>query len=314
MREGSKGVLAMALASTIWGFTGYYFKLVDQASHWEVLAHRIWWSLLTFLLIILLRKKIREFLMLLFFDTRTTIKFFFGSSMITLNWIIFLFAVQNGYATEASLGYFIFPLTAVLAGSIFLKEKFTRWQWFALGIAALGVGILTISKGVLPWIPLSLAITFLAYSLVKKNLTVDPIMSVTTDVLLVAPIALGFLVYVHWSGVGEVGTKPVGFFGNNPFHTLMYLFSGLFTAGPLILLTYSTARIKYTEVGLIQYLNPTLQFLLATLVIGEVVSNATLVCFCFIWIALAIYSFEQLRLERDSRNREISSGKFLSTE
>ena len=303
----------MAMASTIWGFTGYYFKVLDQASHWEVLAHRISWSLVIFFLIILLRGKVKEFWTLLFADYRTTGKFLFGSSMITVNWIIFLFAVQNGKATEASLGYFIFPLTAVLVGSIFLQEKFSRWQWMAVGIAAIGVGILAISKGVLPWIPLSLAITFLAYGLVKRNLRVDPIMSVTTDVLLVTPIALGFILYVHLFDPGVFGSKEVGFFGTNMFYTLMYAFSGIFTAGPLILLTYATSRIRYTEVGLIQYLNPTIQFLLATLVIGEVVSDATVVCFCFIWIALAIYSFEQLRLEKQSRNRAIRAGGVLST-
>ncbi len=303
----------MALASTIWGFTGYYFKALDQASHWEVLAHRIFWSLIIFFLIIILRKKGKEFRSLLFSDLRTTIKFLFGSSMITVNWIIFLFAVQNGKATEASLGYFIFPLTAVLVGSTFLKERFTIWQWVAVGVATVGVGILTVSRGVLPWIPLSLAITFLAYGLVKKNLRIDPILSVTTDVLLVAPIALGFILYLHLFDIGEIGTKEVGFFGTNLFYTIMYIFSGLFTAGPLILLSYSTSRIRYTEVGLIQYLNPTIQFLLATLIIGEVVSDATIVCFCFIWIALAIYTFEQLRLEKDSRNREIRSGKVFST-
>ena len=303
----------MALASTIWGFTGYYFKVLDQASHWEVLAHRIFWSLVIFFLIILLRSKLKEFRTLLFSDLRTTGKFLLGSSMITVNWIIFLFAVQNGKATEASLGYFIFPLAAVLVGSAFLKEKFSRWQWIAVGIAAIGVGILTVSKGVLPWIPLSLALTFLAYGLVKKNLRVDPILSVTTDVLLVTPIALGFILYVHLFNVDEIGSKEVGFFGTNLFFTLMYTFSGLFTAGPLILLTYSTSRIRYTEVGLIQYLNPTIQFLLATLVIGEVVSDATIVCFCFIWVALAIYSFEQLRLEKESRNRAIRPREVLST-
>lgn len=303
----------MALASTIWGFTGYYFKILDQASHWEVLAHRIFWSLIIFFLIILLRSKVKEFRTLLFSDLRTTGKFLFGSTMITVNWIIFLFAVQNGKATEASLGYFIFPLAAVIVGSTFLQEKFTRWQWVAVGIATIGVGILTYSKGVLPWIPLSLALSFLAYGLVKKNLRVDPILSVTTDVLLVAPIALGFILYIHLFNVGEIGSKEVGFFGTNLFYTLMYAFSGLFTAGPLILLTYSTSRIRYTEVGLIQYLNPTIQFLLATLVIGEVVSNATIVCFCFIWVALGIYSFEQLRLEKESRNRAIRAGEVFST-
>lgn len=314
MREGTKGVLAMALASTIWGFTGYYFKVLDQASHWEVLAHRIFWSLVIFFLIILLRSKVKEFWNLLFRDIRTAGKFLFGSSMITVNWIIFLFAVQNGKAAEASLGYFIFPLTAVLVGSTFLKERFTTWQWIAVGTATIGVGILTVSRGVLPWIPLSLAITFLAYGLVKKNLRVDPILSVTTDVLLVAPLALGFILYIYWFNVGEIGQKEVGFFGKNLFYTTMYIFSGLFTAGPLILLSYSTSRIKYTEVGLIQYLNPSLQFLLATLVIGEVVSKPTIICFCFIWAALAIYSFEQLRLEKESRNRDIKSSKVLASE
>ena len=312
MLERRKGTLAMVVASVVWGFSGYYFKLLDQASFLEVLSHRIFWSFIIFSLVLIFRQKITRLFTLIVTDIKTAIITLLGCLMISINWVLFIFAVQNGMATEASLGYFIFPLVAAFVGYAFLNERFTLVQWLSISITLIAVGILTIDTGALPWIPLCIALSFCVYGIVKRNLKVDPIVSVTTDVMIVTPLAISFLCYLHLGISNEASTNPPGLFGIAPIYSVLFIVSGLITAGPLILLSYATKRIPYTEVGLISYINPSLQFLVATIVIKEAVSLGMIITFLLIWSALLLYSFEQIRLEKSSRKSVITSSTELT--
>ncbi len=302
----------MMTASVTWGFAGYYFKLLDQARFLEVVAHRIFWSFVLFFLILLYRRKARNLIFLIASDRKTSLITLLGCSTITVNWLLFIYAVQNEMATQASLGYFIFPLVAAFVSFVFLDERFTKLQWGSIVMASIGVGILTIDTGSLPWVPLSLAISFCVYGLVKRNLKADPIVSVTADMMLVMPFALGFLCYLHVVEPSVSTTGPAGFFGRDAGYTVMFVLSGLLTAGPLILMSYATSRIPYTEVGLISYLTPSIQFLFATLVMKEAVSTPAIMTFVLIWIALILYSVEQFRLEKSARSRSITPSTELS--
>ena len=300
MLDRQKGILAIVIANISWGATGYYFNLMDQASFLEVLAHRIFWSFVIFSIVLLYRKKIAKLFSHLLTDFRTTLITILGCLMISVNWVLFIFAVQNGMATEASMGYFMFPLVAAFVGYVFFKETFSKLQFVSVGIAFIAVVFLTFALGALPWIPLLIASSFCAYGIIKRGLKVDPIVSVTTDVMLVMPLALVYLIYLHF-GLHDFYFQPDGLFASSPKYTIMFIVSGLITAGPLMLLSYATKRLPYTQVGLISYINPTLQFLVATFVIKEVVSTEMIISFILIWSALILYSFEQFRLEKSAR-------------
>ena len=197
------------------------------------------------------------------------------------------------------MGYYIFPLVAVLLGAIAFRERLGKAQLFAVALAATAVITLTIGLGVPPWIALILATSFGFYGLVKKGLSVGPVVSVTAEVLLLSPIALGVLWWFHSDGHGA--------FGSNWHDSLLLAFSGILTASPLIMFSYATKRITLATVGLVQYLNPSLQFLVATLLFREMFSLWHAIAFGMIWSALAIYTTASLRQDRAARRAILKS-------
>jgi chloramphenicol-sensitive protein RarD len=221
---------------------------------------------------------------------RITLTIGFAALMISVNWFLFIFAVQVGRVTETSLGYYIFPLVAVLFGVVLFGEKLTKLQWLAVGLATLGVVQLTVGLGAAPWISLVLAVTFGLYGLVKKRLKVNPVVSVTAEVLLLAPLFAGWLIWLH--GQGE------GVFGRDLGTSALLAFSGLITALPLILFSFAAQRVEMATVGLLQYLNPSLQFLCAAVLFGEVLTIYHGIAFALIWTALAIYSHQAIKRGR----------------
>jgi chloramphenicol-sensitive protein RarD len=210
--------------------------------------------------------------------------------MISVNWFGYIYAIGHGQGVEASLGYFIFPLVAVLLGRVFFAETLARLQWVAVGLAGLAVAVLTIGLGVPPWMALLLASTFGAYVLVKKRLALGPIVSVTAEVLVLAPLALGWLALRGTVAPNHLQT-----------HLLLAL-SGPMTATPLILFSYAARRVSLATVGLLQYINPTLQFGCAVLVFAEPFTRWHAIAFPGIWAALALYSFSLWRQDRAARN------------
>lgn len=298
MTEANKGVLGMIAVCVIFGLSPILYKQLAHVPPLEVLCHRTIWSLVFLALLLMRQGRLAEVVPMLR-GRRSLVMLVFASVMISLNWFIYIFAIQIGRTVESSLGYYIFPLLAVIFGMIFFGERLTFWKWISLALASLAVIILTYGLGVAPWISLSLALTFALYGVVKKLTLAGPVVSVTAEVLLLAPFAAIWLLGVAFAD-WTPGTS--GAFGANLTDSLLLVFSGPLTAIPLILLSYASKRISLATLGLVQYLNPTLQFFCAVVLFGEPFTRWHGIAFSLIWIALAIYSITALRQERASRS------------
>ena len=298
MSEAVKGVAAMVAVCTVWGLSGIYYKLLSHIPPIEILAHRTLWSLIFFAAVLLIQGRIALVGQALG-NRRSAWVIVFAAFMISLNWFVFITSIQIEKAMEASLGYYTFPLVAVLLGAIVFRERLVRAQQLAVALAAAAVITLTVGLGVAPWIALVLASSFGLYGLAKKGLSVGPVVSVTTEVLILSPIALVVLWVVHSGGQGAFGTTWRD--------SALLAFSGPLTATPLILFSYATRRITYATVGLVQYLNPTLQFLVATFIFREAFSFWHAIAFAMIWTALALYTTAAWRQDRAARRALESS-------
>jgi chloramphenicol-sensitive protein RarD len=292
MREATKGITAMVATCTVWGLASIYYKLIAHIPPIEVLAHRTLWSCAFFAFVLLMQGRLHQLRRALAVR-RSLLLIAFAALMISFNWFMFITSIQIGKAMQASLGYYIFPLVAVLLGAVAFRERLGRAQIFAVGLALCAVVTLTLGLGVPPWISLALALTFGLYGLVKKEISVGPVVSVTAEVLLLSPIALTVLWYFHADGHGA--------FGVTWRDSALLAFSGILTGLPLIMFSYATRRVTLATVGLVQYLNPTLQFLVATLIFLEPFSGWHAVAFTMIWTALAIYTTASLRQDRAAR-------------
>ncbi|MDX1610610.1 MAG: EamA family transporter RarD, partial [Halofilum sp. (in: g-proteobacteria)] len=268
----------------LWGAFPLYFKAVSSVPAMEVLAHRIVWSVVWVAgLLWLLRQwpDVRAALR----GPRTRLRLLLSALLISTNWLVFIWAVAQGRVLEAGLGYYITPLVSVLLGRLVLGEALTRLQWAAVALAALGVGYMLAGLGKLPWVSLALAATFGSYGLARKTTAVGAAPGLFVETLLLAPLALGFLL---WLG-GD------GRFGGDPGFDLLLVAAGLVTAAPLILFAQAARRLRLASVGLFQYITPTCQVLLAVFVFGEPFTGDHGVTFGCIWLALALYSFSAWR-------------------
>ncbi|MGB0498753.1 MAG: EamA family transporter RarD [Rubricella sp.] len=303
MPDSLKGLLAMVGASTIWGLSGLFYALLSHVPAVEVLAHRTVWSFVFFAFVIAATGRGPRLAALLR-DRASLRRLVVTAMMISVNWFVFIWSIQSGRAIDASLGYYIFPLVAVLIGVIWLRERPAPLHWAAIALAAAAVAFLTWYLGVVPWIPLLLAGTFGVYGLMKKRLAAGPVLTVLVEVLFILPFAVAFLAFVH-AGVapGEAA------FGRDGPESLLLILSGPLTGLPLLLFSYAAQRMRYSALGLVQYLNPTLQFGVAVLALGEAVTRGHAIALPFIWTALALYSLQSFRQERAARRRaRISSG------
>lgn len=287
MTQGAKGVLAMMTACVVWGLSPLYYAQLKHVPAVEILCYRSLWSLVFFALILTVQRRLSEVCTALS-QPRQVVIIFIAAAVIAGNWFGFIHAISNGQGLEASLGFYIFPLVAVVIGRLIFNEKLGIAQWVAICIAAAGVAILTFGLGGAPWIAFLLAGTFGAYGMIKKQLPLGPVVSVTSEVLLLAPLAIAWIAVMGTSvgGANDVGT-----------HALLAL-SGPLTATPLILFSYAARRARMATVGLVQYLNPTLQFGCAVLVFGEVVTLWHQMAFALIWLGLIIYSISLWRQDR----------------
>lgn len=298
MSETQKGIWAMIGACTIWGLSPLYYKLLAHIPPLEVLAHRTLWSFALFTAILALRGRLGEARAALRGWRRVGL-FLLASATISTNWFFYIMSIQIGHATEASLGYYIFPLVAVLIGRFGFGERLRPAQWLAVGLAALGVGGLTWGLGVAPWISLILAGSFGAYGAVKKYLPVGPMVSVTIEILFFLPVGLTMLAIQHGSGQGA--------FGRELWDSALLVFSGPLTATPLILFSAAARRVPMATVGILQYLNPTLQFFCAVAIFGEAFTFWHQIAFALIWAALAVFSVSALRQDRASRRAAMAA-------
>jgi len=312
MSEAQKGILAMVGACCIWGLSALYYKLVAHVPPLEVLSHRTLWSLVFFGIVLALQGRLAE-VARLFRAPRVLGLVFLAALMISANWFMFIYSVQTGHAMQASLGYYIFPLVAVMLGFVLLGERLSAGKWAAVGLAAAAVGVLTWGLGVAPWISLAIAFTFGFYGLLKRGSPAGPVVSVTTEVLLLSPLALVWLWGVHAQGWEGLVGRNLGTFGHNLRDSLILAASGVLTGGPLVLFSYASKRVSFATVGLVQYLNPTLQFLVATLAFAEPMTKWHAIAFPMIWVALAIYSLQSLRQDRAARRAAPSAGTSPTT-
>ncbi len=297
MSEAGKGVAAMVAACLIWGLIPIYYKALAHVDAVEILAHRTVWSFVIFAGVLALQGQLRAL-----WTARGAVgRIALGAVLISLNWFLFILSVQWGRVVESALGYYIFPLVAVLIGRVVLGEVLSRAQWVAVALAGGAVLVLTFGLGIAPWIALILGGSFGLYGLVKKQLSVGPVVSVTGEVLVLTPLALVVLGGIHGQGGGV--------FGTGARDSLLLVFSGVTTALPLILFSYATRRVNLSTIGILQYINPTGQFLCAVILFAEPFTGWHMVAFAMIWTGLAIYSVAAVTGERAARRVEsVASG------
>jgi chloramphenicol-sensitive protein RarD len=298
--EAGKGVLAMVGACTIWGLSGLYYKLLAHVPPLEVLCHRTLWSMVFFGAVLMVQRRAAEVRGVLG-RRRVMAVLAVSVLMVSTNWFGFIYAIQAGRALEASLGYYVFPLVAVALGYLVFGERFSRGQAAAIGLAAVAVVVLTAGLGAAPWIALLLAVTFGLYGLIKKQVALGPVISVFLETLWIAPLAGLWLVGLHAGLWADTGGRPGAVFGQEFGTGALLMLSGPLTGGPLILFSYAARRVSYASIGLVQYLNPTLQFAVAVAVFGEAFTLWHAVAFPLIWAALALYSGETWRRDRAAR-------------
>ncbi len=311
MTEAGKGVAGVIGACVIWGISPLYYKQLSHVPPLEVLAHRTLWSLVFFGLIILARRRWGEVAALLG-RPRQLLPVALAALFISCNWGLFIWSVQTDQALDASLGYYIFPLVSVLLGVVFYGEGWGGAKLLAVGLAATGVLVLTIGLGAAPWVSLTLAVTFGFYGLLKKSVPAGPVISVTSEVLLLTPLAVIWIWGVHNLGWTGLTGRNLATFGHSLSDSLLLMLSGPLTASPLILFSYGARRVTMSTVGLVQYLNPTIQFSLAVLVFAEPLTRWHAIAFPLIWCGLAIYSLRALAVERSARRASSSSSTVAS--
>jgi len=288
-----QGVLFGLSAYFIWGSFPVFFKALGGATPLEIVCHRIFWSAVFLLVLVGLRHQFSQ-LWRTVHEAGVLLTLCGSTLLIATNWLVFIYAVQSGEVLQSSLGYFITPLLSVLLGFTFLRERLSRWQQLSVLLAAVGVLNLTIRYGQIPWIALTLAATFGLYGLLRKIAKVDAMIGLTVETLLLAPLALGYLVYL-------LTQHQAGFFGGSLRLDLLLPLSGIVTAVPLLCFVAAARRLRLATIGFLQYITPSMHFILAVGLYGETFSHAHLVSFLFIWAGLAVYSGEAVWTSRSGR-------------
>ncbi len=290
MSENSRGFVLGAAAYLLWGLVPHYFPLLEPASATEILAHRIFWSLITMLVLVVAVRRWTQLRQLLA-DRRRVAILTLAAVLIAANWGTYIWGVNNGHVIETSLGYFINPLVTVLMGVVILGERLRPVQWAALGIAGLAVVGLTVEYGRPPWVALVLAFSFGSYGLAKKKAHSGAVESLTFETLVIAPVALGYIVLLTLTGAST-------FTGEGALHVALLLGLGILTAVPLLCFGGAATRVSMTTLGLLQYVTPSMQFALGVLVFREPMPTMRWVGFGLVWLALVIFTVESLNHRR----------------
>jgi chloramphenicol-sensitive protein RarD len=285
-RSGQSGLLAAVGAFVLWGLFPIYLKPLAGVPALEVIAHRIVWCCLLVFAWLAVRGEL-GLVRAALADPVSRKRLLASATLISINWLIYVWAVTHEHVLDASLGYFINPLVNVLLGVAVLGERLNRAQKTAVALAAAGVLYLAVVAGRPPWIALALAASFGLYGLIRKVVAVDSVPGLATETLLLAPFAVALLAWNEAQGVAALGHSSA-------LVNALLVGSGLVTAIPLVLFAYGARRIPLSTVGLVQYIGPTLQFLIGVLVFHEAFSLSRGIGFAFIWIALAVYAADGL--------------------
>ena len=286
-RKGRKGLLHGLLAYGLWGIVPAYWKLLKTVNPVELIAHRAVWGLGAFGVLVIAARQgaaLRAALR----NRRTVGVMALSAALLAVNWSVFVWATISGHLLDASLGYFINPLISVALGTIVLREKLRRLQWFAIALAAAGVGVLTWRAGQVPWIALVLASTFGAYGLVRKLAKVEALVGSTIETIVMVPVAVVYICVLGGGAMVHGGASTV----------LLLIGTGVITAVPLIFFTSAARLLPLSTVGFLQYLAPTGQFFLAVVAFDEPLAHEKLVAFGLIWTGLAVFSADLWRVSR----------------
>jgi chloramphenicol-sensitive protein RarD len=272
----------------LWGLVPLYFKLVSEVAPTEVVAQRIVWSFVLLAIVITVLGRWREVGPAL---CNRSVMFTLATStvLLGLNWFVYIYAVSTNQVVEASVGYFLNPLVNVVIGVVILKEHLRRWQAASVVLAAAGVFLLGV-----PWIAVALALSFAFYGLLRKQVAADGLLGLFIETLLLTPAALAFVLYLHSQGA-------TAFVLENPAMCLTLAASGVVTCVPLLLFAAAARRLRFATLGFLQYIAPTIQFLIAVFVFREPLSTVKVASLSLIWIAIAIYSIDSLRMLRQHR-------------
>ncbi|KFN01675.1 EamA family transporter RarD [Bacillus clarus] len=286
-----KGIIYAAGAYTMWGILPIYWKWVGEIPAEEILAHRIVWAFVFMLVVLGVTRRFRQFLgelVNLFKRPKLLISLMIASILISGNWFVYIWAVNHNHVIEASLGYYINPLISILLGTVILKEKLNFWQYVAVCLAGVGVIILTVRFGSIPWIALSLAFSFGLYGLTKKLLNYDAMIGLTMETMLVTPLAVIYLFMAGAHGFGSFGSISMT-------STLLLIGAGTVTALPLFYFAKGAQLIPLYMIGFLQYIAPTISLILGVFVFGEHFTSTHMMAFFFIWIALFVFSIAKTK-------------------
>ena len=277
----ASGVLFALSAGILWGFVPVYIHVLGDVDPLEIVAHRSLWSLILLFGLVMWRRQISMALQV-FFNKKLLAGFIVTTCFLSANWTIYVYAVQSGHVVSAALGYFIYPICTVLLGITILGERLDRWAWLAIFFVAIGVLVKAFLIASVPWVALSVAVTFSLYAVARKRLQIDPILGLFIETLILLPVTLGFFGWLAWSGQSI-------FFGGGTVFVFLAMFVGVLTVVPLILFHAGNRLLSMTTASLLFYSNPTTQLLIATLLIGEAFEIRDLLAFGPIWLGIAVY-------------------------
>ena len=290
--KDNPGLLYAIGAYTWWGVIPIFWKQLDHVSAIEIVMHRMVWACLLVLALIVMLRQWKAFIVI-FKDVKVLLKLLLASALMAVNWGIFIWAVNTGQIVETSLGYFINPLITVLFGVVIFSERLRRGQIIALVIAGIGVVTLVLAHGQLPMVALSLAITFALYSVIKKTVTVPAIHGMAVETTFMFFPALIYLLYA--------GARGQGVFGVDLVTDGMLILSGLFTLIPLMMFAAAAKKISLTALGMSQYIGPFMQLAIGVLMYNEPFGSERMIAFGLVWVALMVYTVDQLGHSRKNR-------------
>jgi len=293
LSKNKLGLLFGISAYSLWGAFPLYWPLLEPANPLEIVSHRAVWTLVFCFIVLAATKALKSTLATLK-RPKIAAKLFLTSLLISINWLVYIWATNNGHVVEASLGYYINPLIIIGFGVILLKEKMRHLQWAAVTIASIGVLVLTIDYGRLPWIALTLAVSWGSYGLIKKQLGLGALEGLAIETFISAFFYLGYLIYIGNQGTGQ--------FGQHWGLTLLLMSAGAITAIPLLLFNGSATRLPFTTIGLLQYITPTLQFSVGVWIRHEDMPTARWVGFLIIWVSLTTLAIDLVRSGRAVNN------------
>lgn len=285
-KKDKLGVLYAILAFASWGLLPLFWKLIVGRGSMEILAHRILWAFVLCIGYVIIGKKQKQ-IKTLWKDSKRKLYFILAAIFVTANWGIFILSVNSGNVLQASLGYYINPLLSVLFGVLFFKERLSKVQWFSIVLAITGVLIVILGFGKIPWLSILLALSFGLYGLVKKKLSVDSMQSLFIETTIILPLVLLYIIGLEFQQKGVLTS------GDN-FTFLMMMLSGLVTLLPLYWFSKAATLTDLSTVGFLQYITPSLNFLLGVFVFQELFSIHYKICFGFIWAGLLLFSFSKI--------------------